>query len=95
MKKIAIAAALAVVAFAALPVAGSVTPASAQGIDVRVGGHDRDDLRFRDRDDYRFREHRRGVVVGLGERSRCRTIITKIHRGGREITKRERICRGD
>ena len=84
MKKIAIAAALAVVAFTALPVFGSIAPANAQGVDVRIGGHDRD---------WRDRDHRRGVVVGVGDRRHCRTVITKIHRGGREITKRERICR--
>jgi Ni/Co efflux regulator RcnB len=83
MKKIVLAAAVAAVAFAVAPLSGVITPAKAQ-VDVRVGDRDRD----YDRD----RDHHRGLTIGLGERHHCRTVITKIHRDGREIVKRERRC---
>lgn len=90
MKKIVLAAALAAIAFAAAPLSGGITSANAENlkmaqIDVRVG---------RDRDDYDYRDrHRRDFTIGLGERRHCRTVVTKIHRGGRTIIERERRCR--
>ncbi len=84
MKKIALAAVVAAVAFTAAPLV--VTPAKAQ-VDVQLG-RDRD---YRDRD--YDRDHRGPhFSIGLGERRHCRTVITKIQRHGREIVSRERRC---
>jgi Ni/Co efflux regulator RcnB len=97
MMKIALALAAAA---AVLTTAPLVTPADAQGIkmaqlDVQIG-------RDRDRDwDRDWDRRRRGpdATVGIGPggvrigpRERCRTVTTTVERGGRMVTRRERIC---
>jgi Ni/Co efflux regulator RcnB len=90
--------ALAVAATAAvLTTAPLVTPADAQGVkmaqvDVQIG-------RDRDRDWDRDRRRDRDATVGIGPggirigpRERCRMVTTTAERGGRMITRRERIC---
>jgi Ni/Co efflux regulator RcnB len=84
MKKIVLAAAIAAVAFTAAALSGAVTSAKAEDYGVRV-----------DRDHDRDRDRHLSVGLGgvtIGERRHCRTVVTKIERGDREIIKRERRC---
>jgi Ni/Co efflux regulator RcnB len=92
MMKIAFAVAAAATVLTTAPL---VTPADAQGIkmaqvDVQIG-------RDRDRDWDRRRDRDTTVGVGpggvrIGPRERCRTVTTTVERGGRMVTRRERIC---
>jgi len=97
MKKIALAAAAAAVAFTAAPLSFGAAPAMAEGLkvaqaDVYVGGRDRDDRYYRER-------RNEGVTVGVGPGGvavgprHCRTITTRVESdSGRMITRRERRC---
>jgi hypothetical protein len=84
-------------AAAVLTTTPSATPTKAQelkmaqGVDVRIG-RDRYDRYDRDRG-------REGATVGvgpggvtIGPRQRCRMVTTRIERGDRTITRRERRC---
>jgi hypothetical protein len=87
MMKIAFVAAAAV---AVLTTAPLIAPAKAQGVDVRIGG-DRYDHRY----DRRGYDYTVGVGPGgvrVGPRGHCRTVTTRIERGDRMITRRERRC---
>ena len=93
--KIAFTAAAAVAVLMTAPLLVSNEPAQAQnvkmaqGVDVQVG-RDRD---YRDRRD-------RDVTIGVGPggvrvssgRRNCRTVTTRVDRGDRTVTRRERRC---
>jgi hypothetical protein len=102
---LALAAAAAVLTIAPLVTPADAQGIKMAQLDVQIGrDRDRDwdrdwDRRRRGDWDRDWDRRRRGPTVGIGPggvrigpRERCRTVTTTVERGGRMVTRRERIC---